>query len=76
MDECRKKNRTNEQMQRVMMSTLSPIRMVDALKDGLRIEEKSSSRPGVGESKRFSVSLCVFLRAFSWIKIQSIIDGK
>ena len=46
----------NEQMQRVMISTLRPIRMVDALNDGLRIEEKSSSRPGL-EKEVHSVSL-------------------
>lgn len=52
VDECRKKNRTKEQMQRVMISTLRPIKMVDALNDGLRIEEKSSSRPGSEEIGR------------------------
>ena len=32
-------------MHNVMMSTLKPIRIVDALNDGLNIDEKSSKRP-------------------------------
>lgn len=44
-DECRKKNKTNEQMHNVIISTLRPIKIVDALKDGFKIEEKSSNRP-------------------------------
>lgn len=45
VDECRKKNRINEQMHNVMIRTLKPISIVDALNDGLKIDEKSSKRP-------------------------------
>ena len=60
MDECRKKNKTNEQMQRVMISTLKPIKMVDALNEGLRIDEKSSSRPGLKKTEKgFWLVICL-----------------
>lgn len=32
-------------MHKIMMITLRPIRIVDALNDGFKIEEKSSKRP-------------------------------